>query len=61
MLKSLRFFHRRPRRPQRMTENEIGNLTYMRLTGMKLEYLMNFGKALMKDGITRAVNGLEED
>jgi len=35
-------------------------LTYLRLTGMKLGYLLNFGEALMKDGITRAVNGLEE-
>ncbi|MBE0634619.1 GxxExxY protein [Candidatus Bipolaricaulota bacterium] len=34
--------------------------TYLRLTGMKLGYLLNFGAALMKDGITRCVNGLEE-
>lgn len=34
--------------------------TYLRLTGMKLGYLFNFGEALMKDGIVRAVNGLEE-
>ena len=34
--------------------------TYLRLTGMKLGFLLNFGDALMKDGITRAVNGLEE-
>jgi GxxExxY protein len=34
--------------------------TYLRLTGMKLGYLFNFGDALMKDGIVRAVNGLEE-
>ena len=34
--------------------------TYLRLTGCKLGYLLNFGEALMKDGITRAVNGLEE-
>ena len=34
--------------------------TYLRLTGCKLGYLLNFGAALMKDGITRAVNGLEE-
>ena len=32
-------------------------LTYLRLTGMKLGYLLNFGAALMKDGITRTVNG----
>ncbi len=34
--------------------------TYLRLTGCKLGYLMNFGEALMKSGITRCVNGLEE-
>ena len=34
--------------------------TYLRLTGMKLGYLLNFGAALMKNGIVRAVNGLPE-
>ena len=34
--------------------------TYLRLTGLKLGYLLNFGEALMKHGITRAVNNLEE-
>ena len=34
--------------------------TYLRLTGCKLGYLLNFGEALMKFGITRCVNGLEE-
>ena len=34
--------------------------TYLRLTGCKLGYLLNFGEALMKTGITRCVNGLEE-
>ena len=34
--------------------------TYLRLAGMKLGYLLNFGAALMKEGIVRAVNGLEE-
>jgi len=34
--------------------------TYLRLTGSKLGYLLNFGEALMKHGITRAVNNLEE-
>ena len=32
-------------------------LTYLRLTGLKLGYLLNFGEALMKDGIHRIVNG----
>ena len=34
--------------------------TYLRLTGLKLGYILNFGAALMKEGIVRAVNGLEE-
>ena len=34
--------------------------TYLKLTGLKLGYLLNFGSALMKDGIVRAVNGLAE-
>ena len=32
--------------------------TYLRLTGCKLGYVLNFGAPLMKDGITRCVNGL---
>jgi GxxExxY protein len=32
--------------------------TYLKLTGLKLGYLLNFGAPLMKDGITRCVNGL---
>jgi len=32
-------------------------LTYLRLTEMKLGYLLNFGEALMKDGITRTIHG----
>ncbi len=32
-------------------------LTYLRLTGLKLGYLLNFGEALMKDGITRIIHG----
>lgn len=35
-------------------------LTYLKLTGMKLGYLLNFGEAMMKDGIVRTVNGLNE-
>ena len=34
--------------------------TYLRLTGRKLGFLLNFGEALMKRGITRVVNGLED-
>jgi len=32
--------------------------TYLKLSNMKLGYLLNFGEALMKDGIVRAVNNL---
>lgn len=33
-------------------------LTYLRLTGLKLGMLINFGAAQVKDGIQRVVNGL---
>ena len=36
-------------------------LTYLRLTGMKLGFVLNFGEGLMKDGIIRIVNGLPDD
>ncbi len=32
-------------------------LTYLRLTGCKLGFLLNFGESLMKDGIGRIING----
>ena len=35
-------------------------LTYLRLTGRRLGYLLNFNRALMKDGIVRLANGAEE-
>ena len=35
--------------------------TYLRLTGCKLGFLLNFGEALMKRGVTRVVNGLKDD
>jgi len=35
-------------------------LTYLKLTSMKLGYLLNFGAGLMKSGITRTVNDLPE-
>jgi GxxExxY protein len=34
--------------------------TYLRLSNSRLGYLLNFGSALMKEGIVRAVNGLPE-
>lgn len=33
-------------------------LTYLRLTGLKLGLLINFGEALVSQGIRRVVNGL---
>ncbi len=36
-------------------------LTYLKLTKMKLGYLLNFGEALMKNGIIRIVNGMHEE
>ena len=33
-------------------------LTYLRLSGIRLGYLLNFSAALMKDGIVRMVNKL---
>lgn len=35
-------------------------LTYLRLTDIKLGLLVNFNVPLMKNGITRVVNGLKE-
>lgn len=35
-------------------------LTYLRLTDKRLGYLLNFGEALMKQGIIRTVNRLQE-
>ena len=32
-------------------------LTYLKLTGLKLGFLLNFGDELMKNGITRSING----
>lgn len=35
-------------------------LTYLKLTGKKLGFLLNFGEELMKDGICRVINGVVE-
>lgn len=35
-------------------------LTYLRLADLRLGLLLNFGTELMRDGISRVVNGLEE-
>jgi GxxExxY protein len=33
-------------------------LTYLRLTGLKLGLVINFGQSLVKDGVHRVVNGI---
>jgi len=35
-------------------------ITYLRLSGKRLSLLINFNEALIKDGITRIVNRMEE-
>jgi GxxExxY protein len=35
-------------------------LTYLRLADQRLGLLINFGSAVIKDGISRIVNGLQE-
>ncbi len=46
---------------ERITEaHEKRLLTYVKLTGLKLGYLLNFGEDMMKRGIARTVNGLPE-
>lgn len=37
---------------------EAQTLTYLRLTGIKLGLVINFGEKLVKDGFHRVVNGL---
>ncbi len=36
-------------------------LTYLRLADCKLGLLINFGEAMIKDGISRVVNGLQDE
>ena len=40
---------------------ESQTLTYLRLTGLKLGWVINFGQRLVRHGIRRVVNGLEEE
>ncbi len=35
--------------------------TYLKLKGLKLGFVLNFGSNLMKEGIERVVNGLQEE
>jgi GxxExxY protein len=37
---------------------EAQTLTYLRLSGLKLGLVVNFGERMVKDGIHRVVNGL---
>ena len=37
---------------------EAQTLTYLRLTGLKLGMVINFGERVVKNGIHRVVNGL---
>ena len=42
---------------------ELGSkqlLTYLKLKGLRLGFVLNFRGSLMKDGIERVVNGLSE-
>jgi GxxExxY protein len=39
---------------------EAQMLTYLRLTGLKLGLVINFGERFVKNGIYRVVNGLED-
>jgi GxxExxY protein len=40
---------------------EAQMLTYLRLTGLRLGLVINFGEQYVKNGIHRVVNGLPED
>ena len=40
---------------------EAQMLTYLRLTGLKLGLVINFGEQFVKNGIYRVVNGLPDD
>ena len=40
---------------------EAQMLTYLRLTGLKLGLVINFGEKLLKTGIHRVINGLHEE
>ncbi len=40
---------------------EAQMLTYLRLTGLKLGLVLNFGERVLKAGIRRVVNGLREE
>lgn len=35
-------------------------MTYLSITGHRLGMVLNFGSLLMKDGIERVVNGLQD-
>ena len=35
--------------------------TYLKLKGLKLGYLLNFGAAMMKEGVCQVINGLDDE
>lgn len=43
---------------QRVHSKQV--FTYLKLKGLRLGFLLNFGSSLMKDGIERIVNGLPD-
>ena len=40
---------------------EVQTMTYLRLTGLKLGMVINFGEPMVRNGIHRVVNNLDED
>ena len=46
------------RRHHPVFESQV--LTYLRLLDLKLGYVINFGQRLVKDGLYRVVNGLDD-
>ena len=44
--------------PQLIPAHKAQALTYLRFTGLKLALVLNFGAAVMRDGIRRVVNRL---
>jgi len=47
---------RRPEKNHPIYETQV--LTYLRLTGIKLGLLVNFGTPYVKDGVSRIINGI---
>ena len=54
ILRGLRI-HRQLKKNHSIYETQV--LTYLRLTGIKLGLLVNFGAPYVKDGVSRIING----